>query len=336
MMSFDQLSYTEQKRRWLHIAHTLMKAYGLKDAELSLISFSNNAVLAVNWGAQVYILRLHRPNLLRAEWIQSEVMWLKALSEQTDIVAPRPVEIGGKYVFSIEDNASETPIYGVMFQHLEGERRDPAQITVEDSYRIGILLGKLHLFSKQFQPPQGFSRPKLDWEGLLGENSLYNPGDGERIFTEEQRHIFQLVGAAVRSAMDELGQSKDVFGLIHADLLLKNILFYEGEARPLDFEYSGWGYFLYDLTPFLWQLRHDKRYSDLRDALWHGYTHLNPLSQRERSLLDTFIVGRHLASCRWIAGNLGNADIRDNALNIIATRTEEMRRYLQSGSFPSP
>ena len=31
--------------------------------------------------------------------------------------------------------------------------------------------------------------------------------------------------------MDELGQGESEFGLIHGDLLLKNILFHEGEVR---------------------------------------------------------------------------------------------------------
>ncbi len=333
-MTFEQLSYDEQKRLWTNIAKTLLEVYGLHGAELALMTFSNNAVFNVQHRATRYILRLHRPGLVRGEWIQSEMIWLKAIREQTDIIAPYPVTLGDEIILSIQPDNMAEPIYAALFYHIDGQTREPSDLKPIDCFHVGVLLRKLHCFAQQFQPPPHFSRPWLDWEGLFGGNSPYNPGDGARIFTDEQRHIFGLIGAAVRSAMDELGQSADVFGLIHADLLLKNILFHQDQARPLDFEYGGWGYYLYDLTPLLWQLRHDDRYDELRDALWEGYNHQDPLPKRHWELLDTFIVGRHLASCRWIAGNLGNANIRDSALGIITARTEEMRRYLQTGRFP--
>src|SRR5690606_19497410 len=112
------------------------------------------------------------------------------------------------------------------------------------------------------------------------------------VFTNEQFTVMNSITEKVKVAMDTLGQAKDEFGLIHGDFLLKNILFHNNEVRALDFEYCGWGYYLYDLTPILWQLKPQARYPQLEQALWDGYSSVRALTQQHRDLLETFIAGR--------------------------------------------
>ena len=114
-------------------------------------------------------------------------------------------------------------------------------------------------------------------------------------------------------------------------LLLKNILFHEGEVRALDFEYCGWGYYLYDLTPLLWQLKPQNRYPQLEQALWDGYTSIRPLTQRHRELLETFIAGRQVASMRWIAANRQNPHVVGKVEAILTQRTAELQAFLETG-----
>ena len=49
--------------------------------------------------------------------------------------------------------------------------------------------------------------------------------------------------------MEDWGKEPDVYGLIHADLGTKaNVLFNKGEARAIDFDDGGFGYWTYDLA----------------------------------------------------------------------------------------
>ena len=330
MTVFEQLSYDQQVQWWTGIAEDALEAYALHDARLELLTYSNNAVFSVRARDARFVLRLHRPELARERWIRSELLWLRAICDNSDLVVPYPVETrAGDLVASVRVERLSAPVHAVLFRHIEGESRQPADISADEVGQVGVFLAKLH--SIPYTPPDDFQRPRLDWEGLFGEESLYDPGEGARLFSAEQREVFAAVAKRVREVMAALGQGADHFGLIHADLLCKNVLFHQGAARALDFEYCGRGYYLYDLTPILWQLRDNGRYPELLQAMWQGYTSIRPLSENQRELLEVFIAGRHLASCRWIAGNLGNASIREKAPQILAERTGEMRRFLETG-----
>jgi Ser/Thr protein kinase RdoA (MazF antagonist) len=181
-------------------------------------------------------------------------------------------------------------------------------------------------------PPPDFARPRLDYEGLFGQDSPYNPGDGAAIFTSDQRAIFAEVESHVGQVIDELGQGSDTFGLIHADFIIKNFIFNDGELYAIDFDDCGWGYYLYDLAPLLTQVKGKPNYPDIHDAFLGGYTSIRSLPAAYQAHLEAFIAARHLASCRWIAGNLHNPRIREQAVNVIAHRTAELRRFLETGA----
>ncbi|MCA9912607.1 MAG: phosphotransferase, partial [Anaerolineae bacterium] len=159
------------------------------------------------------------------------------------------------------------------------------------------------------------------------------PGDENMgIFTGAQLLTMQEVAGKVHAAMQNLGRGEEEFGIIHADLLLHNILFHEGEARGLDWEYSGWGYFLYDLTPLLWQMKPLPNYAEIQAALWDGYTSIRPLTEEHRNLLETLIAGRQVASMRWVAANQRNPHYAGKVERILAQRTAELRNFLDTGT----
>jgi Ser/Thr protein kinase RdoA (MazF antagonist) len=119
--------------------------------------------------------------------------------------------------------------------------------------------------------------------------------------------------------------------MIHGDFITKNTIFQGDQVCALDFEYCAFGYFLYDLAPALLGLSPLEHYAMLKDALWQGYTAYRPLPDRYRDYLETFVAGRHVASCRWIASNLDNPQIREHAPQILADRTDELRDFLRTG-----
>lgn len=141
----------------------------------------------------------------------------------------------------------------------------------------------------------------------------------------------QQVGQQVGRVFATLGQTRTSYGLIHGDLHQQNILFHEGQARALDFEYCGWGYFLYDFTPLLWQLKLRPDYAELEQALWEGYQAVRPLPSDWRAHLETLIAARQVASIRWLALNHENPSVYPHAQAMMAQRTEELRRFLAEG-----
>lgn len=337
MVEFNQLSMDEQQAIWMQLSCDVIKRWDIVVRDVSWLGYTNNAVFKVDAESGEYVLRLHPPGRIDIPTLTSELEWLKVIRRNTNLLAPYPIStiVDGETVPFVtaygENLPSPNLVYCTLFDYVEGESQSAESLTSDDMYHIGEYLGKLHT-AGQYAPSPGFVRPWLNWEGLFGENSPYNPKENAHIITSHQLNIFDKVANRVRQTMEDVGQGTDAFGLVHADMLSKNILFHDNQPRALDFEYCGWGYYLYDLTPLLWQLKSVRvDYDDLENSMWAGYTTIKRQPDRYRQLLDVFIAGRQLASCRWLAVNLHHPAVRDVAPQLLQQRTDELEQFLETG-----
>ncbi len=324
MTAIDQLTATE-KAQGLAQARAALSAYGLADADVSWLAYTHNRVFDVRYQTGRYVLRLHPAQTVRRDWLDGEIGWLRAIRAGSALVVPRPVSLrDGGFVYADESWVA------VVFEHIAGEVAQPDALSTINMHRIGVFIGQLHNVNLS---QQTITRPQLDYDGLFGEAGRYRLGEAAAIFTPEQRAVFDATTARIQQTMDMLGTESDTFGLIHGDLLAKNILFAGDAVRALDFEYCGYGYYLYDLTPALWQLKSARAgdYGQLETALWAGYRSVRPDAAPQRNLLEPFIAARQVASCRWLAGNLDNPAVKDSAHALIAQRVDELRGFLDSG-----
>lgn len=296
--------------------------------------YVNNAVFEVHTpDGGHFALRLHRPGNKRLEWIKSELVWLTAISRNTSLCVAQPIPtIDNEPVAFTQVLGLNEPVVCTLFSWIEGHFERTDTVSLQQVRATGKFLARLHHYSTIFDLPDGFIRPRLDDDGLFGAKLAYDPGTGAALFTDEHHATFQQVEERVRQVMRELDTSKETFGLIHADFIMKNMLFRDDEVCAIDFDDCGWGYYLYDLAPLLLQFKDEPRYPELRDALWEGYTAHRPLPDTYRNYIETFIAARHLLSCRWLAGNLHNPRIRERAPELIASRVTELRRFLKTGS----
>ncbi|QPC84902.1 phosphotransferase [Phototrophicus methaneseepsis] len=311
---------------WLTLAQQAITSQpGYANASVTWLAHTHNAVFLVENEAKNAVLYLYEHGV-DFDMLLSEWEWLRAISMGTHLTVSQYLKL-----IQVRDEQTQQLIQGAIRQYLAGEPVAPANLTPAQMSLIGDFLAELHDFSARYTPIPNFVRPHLDYEGLFGPDGIYHPGEGVAVFTAQQNAVMQAVTEHVRTAMTELGKSRSEYGLIHGDLLSKNILFHEGNLRAIDFEYSGWGYYLYDLTPLLWQLKAQANYSTLAEALWNSYTSKRPLSARHKALLETFIAARQVASMRWLASNMTLPTVRDNAELLIAQRTTELEGFLQSG-----
>ena len=102
--------------------------------------------------------------------------------------------------------------------------------------------------------------------------------------------------------MDEWGKGPDVYGLIHADLGMDaNVLFWGGEARAIDFDDSGFGYYVYDLSLALEGCQEDGALPQFRDALLDGYAQVRYLPEDQIIYLDLFLAAYYVYLSLWAA-----------------------------------
>ncbi len=334
-MPFETLAYDDQLAALTAGAQTALREYDLPAAAaISPLLYVNNAVFRVETADSAFVLRLSRPDGKRPDWLRSELTWLDALNRESRLLVPRPIKThAGNWLAVAPVDGLPAPLPAALFTWLDGRFFQPSEIALEDVKKAGRFLADLHAFAAHFTPPVDFSRPRLDWEGLLGQDSPYNPGAGAAIFTPEQVTVFDAVAARVKITLDQLGQSAENFGLIHGDFIAKNVLFTaDGQVGAIDFDDCAWGYYLYDLAPPLLQFKDTPRYAELRAALLAGYTSVRSLPAGGENALETCIAARYLASCRWLASNLHNPRIRERAPELLAFRAAELRRFLDSGT----
>ena len=338
MAEFKCRTTEQQQQLWLGIAELAMRRWNLPPQEMSWLGFGSNVVVKARAAGGDYVLRLHPPGGVKATWLRSEMQWLYSIRRNTDLPAPFPVAtlVDGREQLFLELHHSTLPpphkVYAAVFQFLEGEVKSARALSPEDVYRIGEYLGKLHTIA-QIKVPVEFDRPRLNWEGLFGDDSPYASPTENELVSVEQSAVFDEVAERLRQPLSNLAYKSGSAGLIHADLLAKNVIFREDTVAALDFEYCGWGFFLYDLAPLLWQLKGDRAtdYPALEDMVWRGYTSIRPAADSYRELLEPLIAARQLASCRWLMANLQNPTLREIAPSLIAKRCDELAVFLETG-----
>lgn len=298
--------------------------FGVEAGTLTLLSQMTNVVFRVETPTSHYVLRFH-PNGDAAR-IESELLWSEYLAEETLLAVRQPMRtLGGGFLVDC------APYTAALFLWADGEAATLAGLSLERIAQVGAYLARLHNHAEAFTPPQGFVRPRLDWEGLFGADSLYDPGEGASLFTAAHLAVFDAVAERTRAVMDASGTGPEHFGLIHGDFILKNYLLRDSGICAIDFEYCGFGYYLYDLAPTLLQVSASADYEQYKAALLAAYDQLRPIAPPEYDMIETFVAARHVASCRWIASHQDNPQVQGRAAEIIAARVGELEGFLNTG-----
>jgi Ser/Thr protein kinase RdoA (MazF antagonist) len=272
---------------------------------------------------------MHRPGQLERSTILAELHWLQALQQDTDLQTPRPVPAtNGDALVAVTLPNRQQPFYAVLFEWLTGRHLPTSQQTPAQAYQVGQLIASLHQQASAFCLPPQLGRRRLDGAYLHAQCEWLALPEQHHLFGPQHFELFRLVVERAQAVFDELDQSPDSFGLIHADLIWKNYFFHNTGAGVLDFDSCSWGYFLYDLAPTLLGYRDEAHYPALRRELLSGYRQLRPLPAQYEPYLDTLIAARHLVSCAWLVARLEQPTLRQNAPAIITYRTGEMCQLL--------
>jgi Ser/Thr protein kinase RdoA (MazF antagonist) len=97
------------------------------------------------------------------------------------------------------------------------------------------------------------------------------------------------------------GTGPDVFGLIHADLRLANLMIDAQGLWVIDFDDCGFGWWVYDLAAALSFIETDSRLPDLIARWCEGYARVAPLRARDRAMIPAMVLLRRVQLTAWLA-----------------------------------
>jgi Ser/Thr protein kinase RdoA (MazF antagonist) len=241
-----------------------------------------------------YLLRLHIPvtqsmGTHGADYnaVSSELLWLEALCQDTDLVLPQPIRNRfGALVTEVSFPEAGEKTHCTLLRWVDGDFYRRELETEDTSFQIGKIAAKLHNHASQWRIPEGFTRPDRDISYFEKVLQGIQPAvvDG-RIRTSD----YEILETSVHLLMEQLhGASKDrqVFGLMHADMHKGNMLLHQGQIRLIDFSFCAFGNFLFDLAICMADMK-----KDLHPAFLAGYQSLRPLPAGYQPLIEGFFVG---------------------------------------------
>jgi Ser/Thr protein kinase RdoA (MazF antagonist) len=266
---------------------------------LRLIRDRENHVFEMDTPRGRAALRLHRPGYQSTEAIRSELWWCAELAKAgLPVPAALPTR-DGTLLAPVGDGRHASAIAWIDGEAL-GEAAKPFDrplAQVLDLYHaLGALLARVHQVTDGLTLPPEFTRPRWDWEGLVGENPLWGRFWEHPVATPDQRATLIRARDALREVLT--GE----IGLIHADVLRENVLVNGHSVSLIDFDDSGFGFRLHDLGTALLQTVQHPEHPQLRDALMAGY------GTTDATMVEAFILARALASVGWTMPRLAAAD----------------------------
>ncbi|MEX2259092.1 MAG: phosphotransferase [Woeseia sp.] len=157
----------------------------------------------------------------------------------------------------------------------------------------------MHNHSTDWVESPGFTRRRLDLDGLLGEAPSWGRFWEHASLTGAERARLRRARDTIRALLGSYGERADNFSLIHADLHPDNIIYNDGDMALIDFDDSAYGWHLYDLASALVEDRFSPDYEALRAALLRGYREHRSLATRDIELLPAFMLVRGMAIIGW-------------------------------------
>jgi Ser/Thr protein kinase RdoA (MazF antagonist) len=290
------------------LAAAAVGRFGLSpEATATLCNVSENHTYRVEDPAseRTYALRVHRPGYRTPAQIESELEWVDALREdgavETCVPVPAP---GGERVVEVSTGGLGSRNV-VLFEWLDGAEPDPEGDAVVAGFRtLGAVSARMHAHTRAWRRPAGFDRPAWDYERTLGRGGHWGAWQDGLGMGPGERALLDRLDAAIRARLEAYGQGDDRFGLVHADIRLANLLVDDaGHVRVIDFDDSGFAWFMYDFATTVSFMEDHPRVPELREAWLEGYRSVAPLDAADEAELDTFVMLRRLLLVAWIGSH---------------------------------
>ena len=295
-----------------HILQEILASYGLAEAQTHLLGSLWNRVyrVEVNNGT-LYSLRLCPPEVQNSSNLADELAWLELVARQQQVRVPSPVRNQQGDLITVISTPDGQRL-SCLFAWVEGE---PAKqhLTAAVMRQIGRAVAKLHQLARAFGGPfqaQGFRAGYRYNSQLAASHRDWIAAHQTEIGIAQVR----LLEAAVTwliAELAEIGETRDNFGIIHADLHFGNFLVQADQVSVIDFDQVGCGHYLYDLAVLLVELFAEGADWAARWANFKaGYQQVAPLPFDDEKALNPFIVGVNLAFLDWVY-NSPNPAVRE-------------------------
>ncbi len=314
-----------------------MRHYGFSDYQSTYIRHNENMTYSIvdsRIGAR-YLLRLHlpfSPNLWGIqhtfEGLLSEFAYLVALEAATDLGLQCPVaNTRGSLVTTIYDPDDGRSILCTLLTWVDGETLNKVEGEMAPAVaRLAAVTVQMHEFARRWQHPFPLTRPVYDARKYRHLVDCVAYGLDRKLFAAEHYQIIRATMATIEDCLEPLAQQPDHWGIIHADLGLGNVVVQGERVTPIDFSFSGYGYYLFDLGGTVAALK-----PHLRQIYLEAYALAHPLSDTDMRVVESCFLLSIFGAYGFHISNISRHEWISRRLPIVAK--EYCERYLRREPF---
>lgn len=295
---------------WLHEGVCRAWGFDLFDTKIRLITVSENATYAVYHEGEPYgVLRVSQPGYVGGPAaVESEMAWLNALhSDLTDVnvVTDIPTTAGPACTTIADEGGTRWAC--VVTSFVEGAVLENLENPSSFYHTIGRWTARFHQHSRTWHKPKGFQRFTWDIPDMIGRNPRWGRWEDAPI-TPEERELFGRAQDAALDVIARMPRTPETWGLIHADLRPSNIIAgNDGTLTIIDFDDSGYSYYLYDFAAALSFVEHEPYAPDMAKEWMAGYQEVEPLNDEEIQVACALSMIRRLQMVGWTTNHYADA-----------------------------
>ncbi len=327
---FDYLAKGDPAPDWLRDG--ILERWGLPQdsTAITLITVSENATFVImENGSPTAVIRVSRPGYVpSAKHIESELMWVRALSADIDTPVPSAIPAtDGSYVQTISDERG-VGWYVVAFRFVTGTILEDDFVDPLPYYeRIGAITAGFHTHSQSWKVPSDFERFSWELPDMLGSKARWGNWRAAKLTVDEIALLERAEDAAV-SALSTAEKSPLTWGIIHADLRPSNIMVNDGALTVIDFDDCGYAWYLYDFASAFSFVEHLDVTPSLAQSWLAGYSSIIPLTQDQITHATALSMVRRLQMLGWTTTHREDALPADIWQAQVPGTVEVAQRYL--------
>ena len=276
------------------------------DATVELLNVSENATyLVTDPGDGLSVLRVHRLGYHDDREIASELAWMDALRAEAGVRTPRVLPAaGGERIVAVPERAGPAVRHCVRFEFLPGS--EPASEASAGHFaELGEITARMHRHARQWRRPDWFTRFHWDYPAAFGAQARWGRWQDGAGMGPAEKEILGRLDATLERRLRAFGTGQERYGLVHADTRLANLLVHDGAVSVIDFDDSGFSWYLYDLGTSVSFFEHSPEVPGLVDSWLTGYRRVGRLSAPDEAEIWTFIMFRRLLLVAWIGSHQG-------------------------------